>query len=110
MKTKIKVIRFPVLCDYEVHIEVTNDMSASVLKYKYTKNVDVKNTTACAVHVDGEALSFIFLPFNASPGTIAHESWHVIRRMVSYIGAELDNEMVAYHLGYITNEVWKLIK
>ena len=50
----------------------------------------------------------IFLVYNTDAGTIAHECWHCVKRMFEYVGAHLDNELVAYTLGYLVNEVNKL--
>jgi hypothetical protein len=45
---------------------------------------------------------------NVTEGTIAHESWHAILNMLVRVGADLDNEVVAYHLGYLVDEIVKL--
>lgn len=105
----IKIIEFPVL-NYTVHAETTKDLSKTVKRYPVTEDFDTTGTMACAIHIDNEGFSFLFLPYKCSPGVVAHESWHVIRRMAEWVGAELDNEMIAYHLGYLTDEVWKLVK
>jgi hypothetical protein len=98
-----------VFSDYIVHVEVTSDIVRAMKKYKHTKNVeDSRDDEACSVHVKNENMSFIFLPLNAKAGTVAHECWHVVQRMMEYMGVELDSETVAYHLGYLVDEVFKL--
>jgi hypothetical protein len=109
MKSRITLIEFPVFMDYIVHVEITSDVRKSMKKYPQTKDItDVTN--AMAVHVKDEPFSMIFLRYNAPVGTIAHESWHVIRRMMNYVGIELDSETVAYHLGYLVNKIFRFAR
>lgn len=111
MKRRIKVIDFPVFASYVVHIEVTSDLRRSMSRYPQTEMIDVDDDThAMAVHEAHNGMSFMFLPYNSTPGTIAHESWHIILRMMDYLGVENDSETMAYHLGYLVDQVWKLMK
>ena len=52
-----------------------------------------------------ELLTVIIIQPDANAGTIAHECWHCVRQMLLHMGATLDNEVVAYHLGYVVNRV-----
>src|SRR5277367_3651673 len=99
-KNKIIHIQFPVFCNYRVHVEITGDLAATCKKYPETTGVVIEDTDAICIHVKGDSRSFVFIQFGCTPGTVAHESWHVVRRMMEYMGVELDNEVVAYHLGY----------
>ena len=113
MKSKITVIEFPVLSNYQIHVEVTSDLKKALAKYPQTKNIYEEEditTDAMAVHVNNDGTSFIFLPPNASAGTIAHECWHVVRRMMDYLGIELGNEVVAYYLGYLVNRIFRFTR
>jgi len=111
VKSKIKLIEFPVFCGYVIHVEITSDIPKALLKYPQTRKIDMDNETqGLAVHDTDAPFSFIFLPHNASVGDIAHESWHAVRRMMEYVGAELDNEAVAYHLGYMVQEIFKFVR
>lgn len=49
--------------------------------------------------------SLLILHESCSPGIVAHESWHAIRRILTSLDVELDNEAVAYHIGYLVNKV-----
>ena len=109
MKSRIKLIEFPVFSGYIVHVEITSDVSKSVLRYPQTKNIE-DPTNAMAVHCKDENFSFIFLKYNMDVGSIAHESWHVVRRMMNRMDVDLDNETVAYHLGYLTNEIFRFMR
>lgn len=53
--------------------------------------------------------SYIFLNYGADIGTIAHETFHFIWRLMQWIGAEHNNEVMAYHLGYYVREIAKFI-
>lgn len=112
MKSKFTTIKFPVFCGYAVHIEKTTDIGGSLKKYKYTRDLDIdlEDTQAIAVHVENQPTSMMFLPYNAPVGTIAHESWHVIRRMMEYMGVDDTNEAVAYHLGYLSQKVFDFMR
>lgn len=111
MNFKETKIVFPVFSDYTVHVEVTTDMAKSAKRHTETEKVEVvENMGAMAVHVSDEPQSFVFLPYNATPGAIAHESWHVIRNMMKWAGIELDSETCAYHLGYLVQKVYKFVR
>lgn len=111
MRVRVTHIEFPVFMDYVIHVEVTSDIYKSMSKYPATENIPSDDTThAITVHVDDEPFTFIFLPHNVSVGTVAHESWHAIRRMMNYVDVELDSETVAYHLGYLVNRIYQFYR
>lgn len=112
MKSRYTTIEFPVFSDYIVHVEVTSDLKKSMAKYPPTKVAidDYGDGKCVAVHVENDGFSFIFFPYNASVGDIAHESWHAVRRMMEYLGIELDHETVAYHLGYMVDKIFRFIR
>ena len=106
MKNKITTIEFPVFGDYFIHVEIFSDLQKTLLKYPQTQSIeDEEGTDALTVHPRNEPVSFIFLKYNSSAGTIAHESWHAIRRMMQYFGVDIESETVAYHLGYLVNRI-----
>lgn len=51
--------------------------------------------------------SYIYITPTSSVGTISHEVFHGVWRMMEWIGAQLDNEIVAYNLGYGVDQVLK---
>jgi hypothetical protein len=114
VKDRFTTIEFPVLSYYVVHVEITVDIRAAMKKYKNIKDLADEDfpgdNPACAVHVKGENFSFMFFRPNPSINAIAHESWHVVRRIMDHLGADLDNEMVAYHLGYLVEKVFKFVR
>lgn len=110
MKEKVIIIEFPVFCNYVVHVEVASDFHAAMQKYPATKNVPLADVQAIVIHKDDASHSFMFLKPSANAGTIAHESYHIARRMLRYMGCDPDNETIAYHLGYIVNQITKFMR
>lgn len=112
MKNRITTIEFPVFSSYIVHVEIMSDLKKTLLKYPHTKNIpdeDSDNCDAMTVHDEGH-LSFLFLKYNSSVGAVAHECWHVVRRMMTIMGVEIDSETTAYHLGYLVNQVFRFLR
>ena len=94
--------------DYYVYVIVTEDFDASADKLKLrSDDADSLNdgtTGGASLHVKDNAESYLLIKPNATVKVVAHESWHCVRRMLEYAGAELDNETTAYHLGYLAGE------
>jgi len=110
-RPRFTIIEFPVFCHYIVHVEVTPDFKKSLAQYPQTRDVDPDPDTAgLTVHVKNETLSFVFIHANCPVSTIAHESWHVVERMLGYVGVDLDSETVAYHLGFLVDKVFKFVR
>lgn len=110
MKNRFFIIEFPVFCNYVVHVEIASDLHTAMQKYPATRNVPLHETEALCAHKEDDSMSFIFLRPNANAGTIAHEAYHVARRILKYMGCEVDNESVAYHLGFIVNKITKFMR
>ena len=113
MKARHIWVEFPVFSDYIVHVEITSDLKKSLSKYPQTEVIPDEESDHCegmVVHDTDGCLSFLFLKHNASVGTIAHESWHVIKRMLDVMGVEIDSETTAYHLGYLVNKVFQFMR
>lgn len=110
LKSRHINIKFPVLGEYRVRVVVTSDLKKSLEQHGIPADADDNSTYAMAVHEDGTGYSAIFLPYGANISSVVHESWHVIRRMMEYLGIELDNETVAYHLGYLTEKVYNFLR
>jgi hypothetical protein len=111
MRSKITTVEFPVFCHYIVHVEITSDIAKAVLKYPPTRKVEMDDFTGgLVVHNVDEPFSFLFLPYNASVGTIAHESWHVVKRMMNFTGVELDSETCAYHIGFLVDKIFRFVR
>jgi hypothetical protein len=91
---------------YAVFVVFTTDMVRSITS-RYP-DIKVKPTfEAMHCREAGYPYSHLFFQIgNCTNGTIAHESWHVIRFMLAdWCNVGLDNENVAYHIGYLVDSV-----
>jgi hypothetical protein len=105
------LIEFPVFGDYIVHVEEGKDFVAMGQKYKIEGIEDTDQTCdGLTVHKKGVGFSFIFFKPNPCFGNIAHEAYHAVRHMLRWSGCDLDNETVAYHLGYVVNCICSHLK
>jgi hypothetical protein len=105
-------IDFPVF-GYRVGVVFSTNVPRTVQQY-FSNFDDSADTEACHCPCKNEGKAMLFMPFAVEPGTIAHECYHAVRRMLSYedVGlyevddeSRIDNETVAYHLGYLVKHV-----
>lgn len=105
-------VNFPVF-GYCIGVLFADDVNKTAGHY-FKGFVPEEGTYAFHFPFKGENRSMIFLPFKADAGTIAHEAYHAVRRMLEHIGiglyedagtTQLDNEGVAYHLGYLIQRI-----
>lgn len=113
MRERQKTIKFPVWSDYTVRIIITRDFATSA-KMHCDSDVEI-SCKALTIHIgddnDSETKqSFIFLMPDCDVDSLVHECWHVVYRMMDYFGASLEDEVVAYHLGYLTQQVYDFVK
>jgi hypothetical protein len=106
-KTKLIELKpFP----YDLKLIVTTDVAASEkkLRLKYndicSKPVATERTGAMALHSRKLDVMHIIMPYRCDVGYIAHEVWHIVRALLLYSGATLDNEVVAYYIGWLVRE------
>lgn len=113
---KTECVIFPVFAGYTIYIIFTNDVVVSRKKLDETIGEVFDCDTALALHCHSilpkhTATAWLIFPFTACAGTVAHECWHAIKRLLDWAGCErYENETVAYHLGFLVNEVTKLQK
>lgn len=106
-KEKKTIVEFIVWRKYTVHVIISNDVVRSIKKADFSHHLtDDSEPEAMHIFNTKAATSYLFLPFKTSVEVAAHESWHVIRRLLTYRGAELDSETVAYHVGYLAQIVY----
>jgi hypothetical protein len=91
---------------YAVFVVFTEDLVRSVTA-RYNKIQAEPTFNAMHCREAGNPFSHLFFKIgDASPGTIAHESWHVTRYLLDdWTGCGLGNETVAYHLGFLVDSV-----
>ena len=97
--------------EYDVHVILSDDVSAS-----HDRIIKKLGGNARGAGADGWCIGnrdacecWLVFGFDPSNSTVAHECWHAIHRMFRYAGAELENEAVAYHLGYLVRRVTRLL-
>lgn len=95
---------------YELKLIVTDDIIASEKKIRLkhndvcSKNVATSRTGAMAIHSRQLSTMYILMPYKCDIGYIGHEVWHIVRALLLYSGAGLDNEVVAYYIGWLIRE------
>jgi hypothetical protein len=95
---------------YRVVIVLTNDIEGSVDKHanEFPPNVRFGNIAkAQALHIfhPMRPFSMVILPFNADLSTVAHEAFHVVWRVMEFVDADHENEVMAYMLGYVIEHI-----
>lgn len=98
-------ISFPVMANYQVRLILTNDLQKSA---NSRLSQPPQNADAFCYHVKDEGRSYIFLGLDAEESTVAHECWHIVHRVLTYCGVQdMDDEIVAYHLDHIVEQVYR---
>jgi len=110
MKTRKTHFTFPVLNNYTVRVIVSDKLANAVSKYPGLKEFaeDYSDKEARVFTCESHHC-YMFLPTDACVRTIVHECWHVMKAMMVYVGIKLDQETVAYHLGYLTQKVYDFV-
>jgi hypothetical protein len=106
-----KTVKFDLFSRYMVHVVFTDSLETSFRK-RYPTSPFEWASEAQGFHVKPSARghAHIFLPHNVIEGSVAHECWHAIREMLLnwiHANADLDNEVVAYCLGYLVGKVYE---
>lgn len=73
----------------EQHPEAPKQDDAEALSYFYTTKAE----------------SELYFHFDVAAGTVAHEAFHAVWNLFEYHGVKSDDENIAYHLGYLVNEI-----
>lgn len=71
---------------------------------------DIPGAAAQFIEVDEKPMhGYLVFGLEPTPGIIAHESFHAVWNMLKGVGAELDDETVAYHLDYLVSAIHKFM-
>ena len=100
-----KMVRFPVF-NYSVEIVFTGSVSES---HYYRTDEDSPDCHE-GQYTELAGGGILYIQKEASYGTLAHECWHAVHHMLARVGAGLDEEVVAYHLGYLVDKVLEFRK
>lgn len=95
--------------NYQVNIVLTDDVIESRVKRNRALGTtatreDLTGTIALHSASKTAGVSYIFLPFKADIGYITHECSHCVWRIMEFIGAEHENEVMAYMLAYLVRK------
>ena len=100
-------LTFNVLARYQVRIIFSNDVRKSAIKRIGHDPID-KDADAFVYHLRDTGMSYIFLPLDTTEHMVAHEAWHIVFRMFHYVHVQdMDDEMVAYHLGHLVEKIYE---
>ena len=103
-----KRIDFPVFEYYVLVIETNNfDRAAKKLGFEETPR---ETSIAFTRTANNGSHSAIFVSVEAPIGHIVHESWHAIHHMLTFRGAELEEENVAYHLEFLVSKITRFVR
>ena len=54
-----------------------------------------------------QSYCYIVLKYNATPSHITHEAYHCVVNLFKWISASQEEELFAYHLGYVVGLIHK---
>lgn len=96
--------------NYKVVIAFTDDFKAFAKKKKWEKfyeqiKNDGRNVSGYHCSNPEDGVAWILLRHDPKIETIVHETFHTVWRMMKFIGAEFENEVMAYHNGYIVRKI-----
>lgn len=101
-------VTFEVMANFQVRVIFTNDLLKSATRLG---SMPEGTADAFCFNVKGEGRSYIFLKMDSPENVVAHECWHIIHRMFTWCNvSEWDNEVSAYHLDHLVEEVYKFKK
>ena len=99
-------IRFEVFSSYAVRLILTDDLTKSA-KARLGHMPADPAADGFVFHPNEIAQSYIFLPMNPSENVIAHEAWHIVHKVMDYVGAGIDSEVVAYQPGWLVGQIYR---
>lgn len=106
------IIKLPVFL-YTFHIIITESLIRSRKNREGILgecDYDIPTLAMCSHGIKYSGFSYLFINSNASSGTISHECYHAICNLFKYIDAEHEEEMFAYHLSYLVDEIERFKK
>lgn len=102
-------ITFEIMGGYNVRLVFAKDLFKSAKDR--IGSTPSENADAFVYHVNDRGHSYIFLKPDSTESTVSHECWHIVHRVFKYCGvAEMDDEVVAYHLDYLVEKVYEFKK
>lgn len=104
-KTRITIKLF----NYVVHVVLSSDPNTARAKTRVLGDWEQDDNLAALHCGTTDPVSYVFLPFQADIGLVVHESSHCFWRIMEFIGAKHEDEVMAYTIAHITRETCKFI-
>lgn len=102
-----KKIKFPALGDFEVRVI----LSANVKKTAHGLHSNAEGDEAvCITETDKPGMCWLVFSESPTVDHIAHESYHAVVAMLQFTGAKREEEVVAHHVGYLTQKIYDFIR
>jgi len=106
------MIPFPPF-DYRVYVYFVNDLLGAVkivndkekLGMEKRRMEEIADGGGFHIYHRTRARSYVFLLVNSDSNQITHESYHVISNIFRWIEAQHEEELFAYHLGYLVQMI-----
>ena len=98
-------VKFPVFSNYTMFVVFSDDLCSARMQRYGDAGAGGESDTGAFVSRCSEGCHIFFKPY-AGAGIIAHEAHHAIRALLVWADVkDFDNEVVAYHLGYLVNQI-----
>jgi hypothetical protein len=101
-------ITFPVFNGYEVRVIQARDVAATGRRLR-EELIDAEAAFITKEEEGQYGIGWLVLGLNPKPEIVAHECSHAIAALLKYAGAVADEEVFAYHLGYLVGRVHKFL-
>ena len=100
---------------YRVYVVLTDNIYEATCKIKKVENIKERsfyeNAAALSLHMPDKGATYLLFTAKSDIGDVAHECWHAVRYLLcDHIDSDLENENVAYHLGYLVLHTWDVLK
>ena len=100
------VVTFPVFSGYKVYVVLSDDLHKSNVSRFGTCGTAAEPCVAAYYAPSELGHAHLFYRKDVTAGLLAHEAWHAVYGMFDWAGVvDLDNETVAYHLGYLVDKI-----
>jgi hypothetical protein len=97
---------------YEIYVILTEDINNSRSGRSHFLGDWDSTEDTIGIHsgMEEAARSYIFLGYEPDISSVVHEAYHAVWRVMEYLGAHHENEVMAYILGHIVREIVKHVE
>lgn len=116
MANRRTTVRFPVFNGFSIIVILSQNapLTSSRLRVRRMEGDDMDEHEAAAFIYDDDNPARCWLVFSVNDideGLVAHECLHAVQHMLRYVRVRVDDEELnAYHQGYLVNQIHKLLK